>query len=354
MPTIGLINPSLEDSKVRKMNITTKYTTNTTTSIEYIDYINSFNASIIILLNIFKFICIKKLCDGKSLIPYTLFMLNSFLADMLVGLMLLLVTGTDFVLALHPDANHTVHEVNRIAKCGLFSSYCVSFIHLNAYEVFRVLVVLRPFLRQTITIKMVFRVILATWITTIVLGITFHVCMKISTAEGMATDDLAMVGMTKEDMMEKYENFLLSILAIITISMLLCCHRIIKKVLETREGKAQEMMEAVSCRKSSSDEQRRRRTGIIAVLIFSICWLPYIASSVTRLFGFLEDSEKIMKVQAVVNIIPHLNCMWNSALGISFLVLEIEKCKNMEMERKGRSVTILSSNSNSDRVSTEV
>lgn len=280
--------------------------------------IKGFSACLIMLLNAVKLICIKRMHTTKSLRPYTMFMISFSLSDLCLGSMTLLVTWTGYLTTSFNTADSTLIHVNGFAKCCLFASFTISFIHLNVFELVRMKVVSKPFLRQRVTNTVVLKFIMASWMIALLVASSAHFIMKI-------------VSSTLQ--VEEYENIFLSVLALVTFPMLYFCMRKIREIIRNRKLSQIELL-GYSLRKHRSNRRIvvgdprpfpkiKKITGTAPMVVFSVCWAPFILCTI---FNFLGVWEKIVSkstnrtIHSIVCVIPYLNYTWISAVYIYTMV----------------------------------
>lgn len=292
--------------------------------IKYIVYIQVFDACLIMILNALKLLFIKKLY-GFKLAPYSLFMINSSVTDMMVGFMVLIVACVD-------NHNRVTYgnlkfDSLLVAKCGLFTSLIVSLTHVNVYEVFRMQIVAKPFLRKTVSKTTVYKFIGVAWFIGILFAILLHVGLNLSITHIMV---------------DTYENLVLSCLVVTTIPTLTYSLTRIHSVIRKRKTS---MAQLIGGRNTTAQNEMggsieqpkmRKETGICTLIIFAVSWLPFVVCSVLQLIG-LSKSKKFMRlIHEIVNLFPHFNFVWNAIVYINCLVSDIKKHNEQKEDRRVR------------------
>lgn len=294
--------------------------------------IEGFNAIAIITLNISKIIYMKSF--GK-MVPTKLFMINSAFVDLMIGLLIVVVAYTDYLIEV-TGHNKVLLVVNRVGKCGLFSFTSVFLTHKNAYELFRVQVISRPFLRQRVTNKFVIRFIGTVWCTTLSLTIASHTCMEF---------------LLSRVSLEYYERIMISSLATITIPTHFLCFGIIYSALNSRQRNIIQINEEkiISGRnRLFIDFTRLRRSIAIASLFVScICWMPLITWTIIQFTQILIDYRTMVISQLLTYLLAHINITWNTMEDISFLISERREEHDLSVNGRVRVYSFLT-----DQVST--
>lgn len=266
----------------------------------------------IMLLSVVKLICIKKLYHNR-LSPHTVFIISFSLADLCLGFMTFLVTWTDYFTKKHVDTDSIIYNVHAFAKCGLFACFTISFIHLNVFELVRMKVVSKPFLRQRLTNHMVMKFILGSWIAALCIAFSSHFFLKMTSS------------------VEQYENLFLSVLAMLTFPTLYFCVRKIHKVIGKRRASQVELLGRsfdYSTRKSNQDVRIRfpkmkKMSALVPLIAFCVCWTPFIICTVARLSDIFDQclsARTNQIIHSIVCLAPYLNYMLISAMYIYTIV----------------------------------
>lgn len=304
---------------IHHLNSNISRNTSSYTNIDSVEYTKGLAAIFIMLLNVVKLILIKFIY-GNKLIPYSLFMINFSFTDFIVGLTTLMLIWTNHIIRLVPNVEQIIHDVNILAKCGLFSSFFISFIHLNLYEVFRMYVVSKPFVRLTVTTKRVMKFIFATWFLALSVSLLSHISIKV------------FVGMA---MMEKVENLMLSIFAVCTMPNLCYCVKRIHTLITLRKISMAQLIDTNHVLPNKyvinigiGGPKMRKRTGIVSLILFFLFWTPFVVCSIlalTDVFENFSSDHTANLVHDVICFIPYLNCIWNPLVYISSIVSNVKK-----------------------------
>lgn len=290
-----------------------------------VEYVKAFNASLIIILNLLKLLFCKKLCLRK-LDPYTMFMINFALTGIVLGCMLLIGACSELTNNSTVGNNQYLVCMNILANCGVFASCSIYFIHINVYELFKTQIVLKPFLRHTVTKTMVFRFIFASWFLALLFAVPLHVCLTSNVSKTMII---------------KYEHLLLSIFALMTIPTIIFCVAVISNVLRRRRTSVGQLVEGKVSKILVGGPKRNTKTGIASLVIFSVSWLPFVVCSTIEVIADEEGShsDAMRYLHTIAYLLNDFYWVWSPIVYIVSVLIERRRMRSLERLGKLRSST---------------